>query len=213
VTEAPLRGRAWLVLAAAGLAAYALAAALGPPALRVAVKPLPAAALALWARAGADGTRGRRLAFGLGLCAVADLAIEASFTAGLGVFLLAHLAYLSGFLADCRTPALPRALPAALYGLGFYGMLAPTLGPLRWPVAAYSLVLCAMVWRAAARVGRQGRATLGELAGLVGAVLFAASDSVIAWNRFGSPLSWAPLAIMPLYWAGQAGIAWSARRP
>lgn len=213
MTEPPARGPAWLALAAAGLVAYGIALAAGLPALRVASKPVPVVALALWVQAGATDARGRRLALGLALCAVADLAIEASFAAGLGLFLLAHLAYVAGFLADCRAPAVPRALPAALYGLGFYGILAPSLGPLRWPVAAYSLVLCAMVWRAAARVGQKGPPTLGEVAGLLGAVLFAASDSLIAWNRFGAPLAWAPSAIMPLYWAGQAGIAWSGRRP
>jgi alkenylglycerophosphocholine hydrolase len=191
---------------------YFVALAAGSEGLRLVVKPVPAAALAVWALRGqAPGSR--LIAVGLGLSAVADAVIEASFLAGLAVFLLAHLAYLAGFLADCRELAVPRALPFALYGFGMYAVVGPGLGALRVPVAVYMIVICAMVWRAAARVGHAGRPTFGEWAGLAGAALFAISDSIIAWNRFVWPLAWAPPAIILLYWLGQTGIAASARRP
>jgi uncharacterized membrane protein YhhN len=50
----------------------------------------------------------------------------------------------------------------------------------------------------------------------VGAILFGLSDTLIAIERFRTPLPGAPFAIIVLYWAGQAGIAASApcaRRP
>jgi uncharacterized membrane protein YhhN len=206
-------GRSWLVLAAVAAGVFLLSGPAGLPALRLASKPVPAAALAVWVYRGSALPRARLIAAGLALSAVADAAIEASFLAGLAFFLLAHLAYIAGFLRDTRALALPRALPPALYGLGMQGILAPSLGPLRLPVTVYVGVICAMVWRAGACVGRQGRATAGEWAGLLGAILFAASDSLIAWNRFVTPLAWAPAAIILLYWAGQAGIAAAGRRP
>jgi len=43
-----------------------------------------------------------------------------------------------------------------------------------------------------------------------GALAFAASDTLIALDRFHAPLPGAPLPIMLLYWAGQGGIAGTA---
>jgi uncharacterized membrane protein YhhN len=83
-------------------------------------------------------------------------------------------------------------------------------------VAVYALVICAMVWRAAARIGH-APAESGRLA-LAGAIVFTASDSLIAVGRFGEHLvdealrtssAWR-LAIMITYWAGQWLIAASA---
>jgi alkenylglycerophosphocholine/alkenylglycerophosphoethanolamine hydrolase len=45
----------------------------------------------------------------------------------------------------------------------------------------------------------------------VGAVLFGLSDTLIAIDRFHAPFPGARYAIILLYWAGQAGIAASAR--
>jgi hypothetical protein len=36
-----------------------------------------------------------------------------------------------------------------------------------------------------------------------------ASDSLIAWNRFVKPLSWAPVVIMVTYHMGQTGLVLS----
>ena len=50
------------------------------------------------------------------------------------------------------------------------------------------------------------------VAALGGAILFAASDSLIAIRRFVEPLPWADPPIMLLYWAGQCGIAFAGMR-
>jgi len=46
----------------------------------------------------------------------------------------------------------------------------------------------------------------GNAWGIVGALLFVASDSLIAENRFVAPRSWAPLAIMVTYHLALAGL-------
>jgi uncharacterized membrane protein YhhN len=63
------------------------------------------------------------------------------------------------------------------------------------PVAAYVAVISSMVL-AAAGTG-DGRA-------VVGALLFAASDSLIARQRFVREASWAPLTIIVTYHLAQA---------
>jgi uncharacterized membrane protein YhhN len=65
------------------------------------------------------------------------------------------------------------------------------------PVVAYIVVLGAMVTTAIAT-------TTALLA--VGGILFMASDSLIAWNRFVRERPWAPLAIIVTYHLAQAAL-------
>ena len=65
---------------------------------------------------------------------------------------------------------------------------------LRPPVAVYMVVISAMVASAIAS---------GNVVAAVGAVLFAASDSLIAWDRFVRPVARAEVTIMVTYHLGQ----------
>ncbi len=124
-------------------------------------------------------------------------------------FLGAHLAYLAAFVATTRTPALGRALPFAAWGAILLFRLWPELGSLAGPVTFYVIAICAMMWRAAARVDR--KSGLGALAGLLGAVSFGISDSLLAWDRFHMKGGGGFLPVMLFYWLGQAGIARAAQ--
>jgi uncharacterized membrane protein YhhN len=150
------------------------------------------------------------LAAGLALSLAGDVLIEWRFLAGLAAFLCAHVAYATAFVSDTARPSWSRALPVAAYAVGFTAFLWPDLGPLRPAFLAYAVAIGTMLWRASARVGHRGQATRGEWAALVGAILFALSDSLIALHRFHAPIPAADVPIMLLYWAGQFGIAWSA---
>jgi alkenylglycerophosphocholine/alkenylglycerophosphoethanolamine hydrolase len=80
------------------------------------------------------------------------------------------------------------------------------------PVTAYVVVICTMMWRSATLVGAGG--LLGrreQWSALVGALLFALSDALLAFKLFVQPVHGLSYAIMLLYWAGQLGIAFSAR--
>jgi alkenylglycerophosphocholine hydrolase len=175
------------------------------------VKPLPVLALTLWVLGAPRSAYRNRLAAGLLLSLAGDVVIERSFTGGLALFLLAHVAYVSAFLADAKQKHLVRALPIAVYAAGVTAFLWRGLGDLRPAVVAYVIAISAMMWRAAARVGRAGAARPGEWAGLAGAILFALSDTLIAVDRFDAPVPHARVVIILLYWAGQLGIAASAR--
>jgi alkenylglycerophosphocholine hydrolase len=198
--------RLWLSFAAI-VVAFFTAAALGLPGLQLLTKPLPVIVLAfgVWTRA--RGPLRGGVAIGLGASAVGDTLLGLDlFLPGLVAFLGAHLAYLAAFLADTRTPAPGRALPFAAWGALLLGRLWPALGGLAVPVAFYVVAICAMMWRAAARVGRRP----GALAGLVGAVSFGVSDSLLAWERFEAKVAIAFVPVMLFYWLGQAGITRAA---
>jgi alkenylglycerophosphocholine/alkenylglycerophosphoethanolamine hydrolase len=181
------------------------------PALRLAAKPIPALVLAAWVLLRCGGPLGRLTALGLGLSAVGDGLLETgSFLSGLFAFLGAHLAYIAAFLTADRRPARGRAVPFLAWGIGVLLLLRPGLGAMAAPVTGYVVVICTMMWRAAARVGSRGTPALSAALGLAGAVAFGASDTLIAFDRFAAPVPGAGGPIMVLYWLGQCGIAASA---
>jgi len=175
------------------------------------VKPVPVLCLVWWVLGAPKSTYRNRLAAGLALSLAGDVFIEWSFVAGLAAFLLAHIASTAAFLADTKRPHLLRAVPIAAYGAAMTAFLWGGLGEMRPAVMAYVIAICTMVWRAAARVGQSGVPRPGEWAALAGAMLFALSDTLIAFDRFHNPIPHAQIPIILLYWAGQAGIAASAR--
>ena len=138
------------------------------------------------------------------------LMLEADlFVAGLGSFLLAHVAYTVGLRLHGGTGAAWGAAVVAV--LAFDAVLArPVFAAVRrrhpellGPVVAYVIVISAMVSAAIAS---------GSVLAAVGAGLFFSSDTLIAWERFVRPRPWAPLAIIVTYHLGQAGLALSLAR-
>jgi uncharacterized membrane protein YhhN len=195
-------------------AAFVVGLGLDLPALRFVTKPLPVLCLAAAVAAQRRDPLARAVTVGLLLSAVGDALLEGGlFLPGLLAFLGAHVAYAAGFLLDTRRLALLRALPFAAWGVAIYAFLLPDLGDLAVPVLFYLLAICIVMWRAAARIGAHGPPRADEWLGLLGAVTFAASDTLIALDRFHAPLPGAALPIMLLYWAGQGGLATTALGP
>ena len=129
---------------------------------------------------------------------------------GLGCFLLAHVAYSTGFWRARPLWLAARALPFLLFAGGMGYWIAPGIGGMEIPVGVYILAISAMMWRASVLVGAPALPVLVGRWALAGALLFAASDSLIAIHRFVAPQPWATVAIMVLYWLGQSGIAAAA---
>lgn len=130
------------------------------------------------------------------------------FIAGLGSFLLAHLAFAAAFLQGLGEVVLPAWLVViVLYGAAMLLVLLPRAGALKLPVLIYCLVLAAMVFTAAARHASYDDAS--SLHALLGALLFMASDSLLGWRRFVGPFRHAQAAILASYWAAIGLIAWS----
>lgn len=196
---------------AGGLAAalYLFALAADRPTLALAVKPIPALMLAAWVLSRGQGPVAIAVAVGLVLSACGDALLEFDhlFVAGLGAFLLAHIAYTVGFTLDTRALALARGLPFAVYAVVMFLFLRPKLGPMAVPVALYAIAIGTMMWRASALVGAPGAPQQHEMLALGGAVVFAASDTLIALDRFHARIPHVHVAIIVLYWIGQLGIA------
>jgi uncharacterized membrane protein YhhN len=215
------RALAAIALLAAGL--FAAGVIVDDHVLRLATKAGPVVALGVWVFQRAPRGRYRSgVLGGLAASLVGDMLLEIDrqrlFVPGLLAFLVAHVLYVVAYTSDARRPAPGIALPAYAYGAGMLALLAPGLGAMTIPVGVYTAVICTMLWRAGARLGAVEPAS-ARLA-LAGAIVFAASDSMIALGRFGAHL-FGPalgaslalrLAIMATYWLGQWGIAASAMR-
>ena len=193
-----------LYVLAVGL--FVLGTGLDVRALRLVAKPLPVAILAAWVAVTAAPAPFRsRLVFGLVFCALGDLILDTGrFVPGLVAFLIGHLGYVVAFVGETRELHPRRGLFFAAWGVVALALVWSGLGPLALPVALYTTTICAMMWRATAMISRE-RPWATSLA--VGAVVFAASDTLIAVNKFHAPFRGAGFFILSLYWLGQLLIA------
>ncbi len=128
------------------------------------------------------------------------------FVLGLAAFLVAHLAYIVGMLVDgVSVTRLLAGVVLVAIGILVLGTqivrAAQAADPsLTIPVMAYIGVISAMV---VAAVGT------GEPLAIAGALLFYASDALIAWSRFVHPYTHAPVAIMITYHLAQLSLVLS----
>ncbi|TCZ73102.1 lysoplasmalogenase [Flaviaesturariibacter aridisoli] len=111
---------------------------------------------------------------------------EGYFIAGIAAFLLAQIAYAIAFIQLRQQKGLrfrPLMLvPVATYYVCLITLLYEHLGALRLPVLAYGAVISLMLAMALQLVRLKNRRSAGLLFG--GALLFVASDSVLALTRF-----------------------------
>jgi uncharacterized membrane protein YhhN len=191
--------------------------------------------LALGICARHSGDYGTWIVAGLALGVAGDIALlgesQAAFMAGLGAFLLGHVAYVIA-IATVIPPASWLAgasylavLPVAVAGFALV-KLWPRLGTMRVPVIAYVLVIVTMVIGALALRTVPDTSNLAapqaQLMGTIapaysrahelfaaGALLFFASDLAVARDKFVGA-SFANKAWgLPAYYGGQLLIAWS----
>jgi uncharacterized membrane protein YhhN len=131
------------------------------------------------------------------------------FLGGLTAFLAAHAFYIAAFASRLHGPlSIGLVVPFAVY-LGFMvGVLGKHLGRMRIPVFIYMAVIMAMATLAAQRYFQTAEA--GALAAFGGSILFVASDTFLAANRFVRPFRGAQVFILSTYFAAQLLIALSA---
>jgi uncharacterized membrane protein YhhN len=135
---------------------------------------------------------------------------ELFFIAGLISFLIGHVLYIVCYRqfqnADKANELLgPQkvrfSLPFILAGTGLVVILYPVLGDLKIPVMIYALVLTLMVLNALFRYGRTSMKSFSLI--FLGAILFMASDSMLAINKFLHPFSTSGVMVMLTYCAAQ----------
>lgn len=123
-----------------------------------------------------------------------------SFLIALGFFFVAHVFYIVLFMRKLRIrPMSIWSLAYVVWWVALLAILAPHVGSLLIPVAAYGLVLCVM-----GAIALSGNRFLA-----LGGVLFVVSDSILALNRFlpGFELWQVHFLIMLSYIAAQGLIA------
>jgi uncharacterized membrane protein YhhN len=164
----------------------------------------------------ASGFSGSLIWFGLGLVfsMAGDIFLmlpRERFIAGLVAFLLAHVAYVVGFNQTPTAFNLAGFVLAVLVTLVFLrvyrriaaGLDASGQAALKTPVLIYSLVISVMLLSAlltlAADTWQAGAAILVS----AGALLFFLSDTLLAWNKFVTPIKWGRLAVIITYHLGQ----------
>jgi len=139
-----------------------------------------------------------------------QLRSELFFIFGLVSFLIGHLLYMISYnqLRSSEvahellwTQKVRFSLPIILAETGLITVLFSKLGPLKTPVLVYSIVLIGMVMTALFRYGRTTSKSFWQI--FSGALLFMTSDSLLAINKFYTPLPLAGLLIMTTYICAQ----------
>lgn len=179
-----------------------------PSGAKSAVKTGAVAALAL---AGWYTSAPAAITLGLALGAAGDFFLsradetaagERAFLAGMAAFGAGHLAYVCAFAGVFEGVGWAATLALLTLALSTEFWLAPRTAKLRWPVRCYVLVIAAMAYAA---LGLPA----GQWAARIGAVLFVASDVMLALEIFVLPRAHpfrAPLAraLWATYFLGQA---------
>jgi uncharacterized membrane protein YhhN len=131
------------------------------------------------------------------------------FVAGLVSFLIAHLLYIAAFAQGEFRLTIWLLVPFIIYAAILLRILLPHVPrALKVPVIVYAAALLVMAWLAAER-GAAG--VPGGLLAAIGGVLFVASDSALALNRFARPFRAADALVLATYFAAQTLIALSIR--
>ncbi|MBI5277478.1 MAG: sterol desaturase family protein [Burkholderiales bacterium] len=141
------------------------------------------------------------------------LMFQGYFLQGLVSFLGAHLCYIALFKEGVPWLANKRALlVVGVLGGTMYGVLFTFLpNALKVPVALYTVAICVMAAQAMGRASvLRDRASLGVA---VGAAFFMASDTLLAINRFATPLPMAQLLVLTTYYVAQLLIVHHMRSP
>jgi uncharacterized membrane protein YhhN len=173
----------------------------------------------LWWVWSSVGLGGSMLWFTLGaiFCLAGDVFLMVPrdmFIFGLIAFLLGHICYMVGL--NNLAPFVNLWGIILIIVLGIYlwwlypklagGLISKGKSELKIPVLIYSLVISLMVYSALMTWTRPGWPVIAALSVSLGAVLFYASDSMLAWDRFINQLPHARLKVMMTYHLGQFGI-------
>ncbi len=159
------------------------------------------------------------LFFVLGLCfsLAGDVFLmlpgEQFFIPGLIAFFIAHVFYIIGL-----NPTLPPLgsvlvlIVVAALGVTLYRRIAASLHQkgeqaMRVPVGAYATILSLMLFSAWATLFRPTWPATARLSVILGATLFFASDSMLAWNKFVAPSRILRVLVMVTYHLAQFALA------
>ena len=154
------------------------------------------------------------IAGGLAFALLGDILLmlpESRFVLGIGSFAATHALYLAAFISAAGLALVnPSTIPLILFSVIMTRFLWSGLRKsLQIPVFAYMVLITIMTAQAIGAALEQGGTGLAIAA--AGAVLFLASDSMLAINRFRVPFRSARALVLSTYWLGQWLIAFSTQ--
>ena len=130
------------------------------------------------------------------------------FTFGLGAFLIAHVCYCIAFIQqwNSKTSGLFWLILILVlsYGTGLFLTLKNHLGPLLIPVIVYIVLILCMFITALKRQEKVNKSSF--LWVVIGALFFIISDSILAIDKFLTPISHSLIPIMTTYAFAQYSI-------
>lgn len=209
----------WLALALLFALLESIAVSRNLKRLEYIAKPAVMAFLFLWLYT-TTGLQGTTLWFGLGilLSLVGDvllmISLDRLFLPGLAAFLLAHLSYITGFRAELTTVNVWSLILLAFIAINASRLLRRIVGAMRargentliLPVIAYGIVISIMLYAAMSTTSNLTWSPLAAFLVSAGALLFVASDVILAWMKFVAPLKNARIWNIALYHLGQIGL-------
>ncbi|MFV8332479.1 lysoplasmalogenase [Flavobacterium sp. GSP14] len=133
---------------------------------------------------------------------------ELYFIAGLIAFLISHVCYiilfskqLKVYLKKSKFLYWVGVTAITMYLIAVMLVLLPSLGDLKIPVFVYALTISIMLLFAFKGYLNWHRPSNGHI--LIGAIVFVASDSILAFDKFYAPLQHSALLIMSTYLVAQ----------
>ena len=134
-----------------------------------------------------------------------------AFSMGLGLFLMAHLAYAVLFfrIGTLSVWTILSLLLLTILGSGFFRLIQSKLGSMRLPVTGYIVIISVMVVSATSVSMNSSLNLTPRIIILTGAVLFYISDLILAANRFWEPWKYSRISLA-FYYSGQMLIALAA---
>jgi uncharacterized membrane protein YhhN len=209
----------WLVLTLVFALLEVIAVSSNLQKLEYLARPAVMVCLLLWLYS-STSLQGNAFWFGLGLLfsLVGDVLLIISsdrmFLFGLIAFLLAHIFYITGFREEIITVTAWSLILAAFIAINVGRLLRRIVGAMRMkgenrlvtPVLLYGTVISLMLYAAMSTIYNPIWKTSAAFFVSAGAFLFCASDAILAWNKFVSPVKNGRVWNISLYYLGQIGL-------
>lgn len=209
----------WLILALIFAFLEAVAVSKNVQRLEYIAKPAVMICLSLWLYTNTS-LKGNTFWFGLGILfsLVGDvllmLSADRHFLFGLIAFLFAHISYIIGFREGLTSTTAWSLILAVLIVISLRWLLRRIARAMRGkgvnklvvPVIFYGIIISVMLYSAIATMYDPAWTTGATFFVSAGAFLFVASDVILAWNKFVSPLKNGRVWNITLYHLGQIGL-------